>query len=111
VSIVLAVAPEPDTIGVPSVIGNFAADAEAKLSALGFQVISDTASSDQPAGVVIGQTPTGGTEVERGSQVVITVSSGPATTESVPTTPTTPTTPTDSTTTAGGAQVPAPELP
>jgi serine/threonine-protein kinase len=109
VSIVLAVEPEPDTIGVPSVIGNFAADAEAKLANLGFSVISDTAPSDQPAGVVIGQTPTGGTEVERGSQVVITVSSGPATTETP--TDSTPTAPPDPATATGGGQVPAPELP
>jgi eukaryotic-like serine/threonine-protein kinase len=109
VSIVLAIEPEPDTISVPSVIGNFAADAQAKLSNLGFLVTSDTASSGQPAGVVISQTPSAGTEVERGSRVVITVSTGPETTETPTETVTTiappPTVP------PGGAQVPAPELP
>ncbi|MEQ9093825.1 MAG: PASTA domain-containing protein, partial [Miltoncostaeaceae bacterium] len=77
VDIALAVEPEPDTIQVPTVIGNFAADAFAKLEQAGFSVISDTAPSDQPAGVVIDQNPSAGTEVTRGSRVVITVSSGP----------------------------------
>lgn len=109
VSIVLAIEPEPDTIGVPSVVGNFAADAQAKLSNLGFSVISDTATSSQPAGVVISQTPPAGTEVERGSQVVITVSTGPATTETPTETVTTTAPPT--TPPAEGGQVPAPDLP
>ena len=114
VSVVLAA--EPDTISVPNVIGNGATDAAAKLSQLGFVVTSETAFSDQPAGEVIAQRPSGGTEVERGARVIITVSDGPAE-PTEPTEPTAPDTtetppvepPTD-TATIGGA-VPAPELP
>jgi eukaryotic-like serine/threonine-protein kinase len=118
VSVVLAIEPEPEpeTITVPSVIGNFAADASAKLSALGFSVSRDTVPSSQPVGVVIAQAPSVGSEVARGSRVVITVSSGPGTPPEAPPEPATtepaspaaPTTPADG---QGPAQPPAPELP
>lgn len=116
VDIALAVEPEPDTISVPSVIGNFAADAVVKLEQAGFIVTSDQASSDQPAGVVIAQTPSPGTEVERGQRVVITVSSGPpepvepeTVTQTVPTDP--PPADPGVVPDPGGGQVPPPELP
>lgn len=114
VSVVLAA--EPDTIAVPNVIGNGATDAAAKLGQLGFVVTSETATSNQPAGDVIDQRPSGGTEVQRGARVIITVSDGPAepTQPAEPTTPPTtatpPVEPPTGTPTTGGA-VPPPELP
>lgn len=114
VSIVLAIEPEPDTILVPSVIGNFAADALAKLEQAGFLVTSDSAPSDEPAGVVVDQDPDPGIEVERGARVVIVVSTGPeeptaTVTETVPGGNGPPADPGGS----GGppGQVPPPELP
>ncbi|HMM49816.1 MAG TPA: Stk1 family PASTA domain-containing Ser/Thr kinase, partial [Miltoncostaeaceae bacterium] len=101
VDIVLAEAPEPDTIAVPSVIGNYASDAEAKLGTLGFAVSTTTTSSSKPAGIVIDQSPPPLQNAPRGSRVTITVSSGPEpTTPTEPATPTTPTTPTQTTPTA-----------
>jgi eukaryotic-like serine/threonine-protein kinase len=109
VSIVLAVAPEPDTIAVPNVVGNFRNDAITKLSQLGFTVVPNEVTSVEPPGVVIRQTPAAGAEVERGSQIVITVSTGPG--ETQPTTPTEPTTPTTPTTPADQGGQPPVELP
>lgn len=76
-SVDLVVAAAVSRIAVPSVIGNTAADARAKLEDAGFTVTSEEAPSSDPAGVVIDVTPSEGTMVERGSTVTITVSSGP----------------------------------
>jgi eukaryotic-like serine/threonine-protein kinase len=75
----VVVAAAVSEIQVPTVIGNNASDARAKLEDAGFVVTSDEASSDQPAGVVIDVNPSEGTSVTRGSTITITVSSGPDT--------------------------------
>ena len=69
----------PQPVQVPTVIGLDGASARSKLRSLGFEVLSDGASSDTvPAGQVSAQDPAPGTSVDAGSRVVITVSTGPA---------------------------------
>jgi serine/threonine-protein kinase len=65
-------------VTVPSVVGADQANAEAKLRQEGFSTDSTTKTSDQPAGRVIGQDPSGGTKADKGSTVQLTVSGGPA---------------------------------
>ncbi len=74
----IVIAQAASTIEVPDVIGNLASDAKFKLEQAGFQVISDTASSDQPVGTVVEQNPAAGTQVARDTTITITVSNGPA---------------------------------
>jgi beta-lactam-binding protein with PASTA domain len=74
----IVIAQAASTIEVPDVIGNLASDAKFKLENAGFQVISDTASSDQPVGTVIEQNPSAGTQVARDTTITITVSNGPS---------------------------------
>ncbi len=74
----IVVAQAASTIAVPDVVGNLASDAKFKLEQAGFQVISDTAESDQPVGTVIDQNPSAGTQVARDTKITITVSNGPA---------------------------------
>ncbi len=56
-----------------------ATTARDKLSALGFDVLSEGVNDDAPAGQVVDQSPAPDTLVEPGSTVTITVSLGPAT--------------------------------
>jgi beta-lactam-binding protein with PASTA domain len=74
----IVVAQAASTIPVPDVIGNTATDARFKLEQAGFEVISDTAESDQPVGTVISQNPSAGTQVARDTTITITVSNGPS---------------------------------
>jgi serine/threonine-protein kinase len=76
-SVSVVVATTPANVTVPSVIGNTATNAQTKLQNAGFQVTSDSAPSDQPAGVVIDQSPAAGTSVQPGRTINITVSLGP----------------------------------
>ena len=79
VDIVVAEAPEPQTIPMPDVVGNTAAAARQKLQGLGFpDPISQTVVDQEPDGTVIAQDPAPGTQVDPGQRtVIITVSSGP----------------------------------
>jgi eukaryotic-like serine/threonine-protein kinase len=70
--------PGAKKVEVPTVVGADQANAEAKLRQEGFLVESTQKTSEQPAGQVIGQDPTGGTKAKKGSTVTLTVSSGPA---------------------------------
>jgi serine/threonine-protein kinase len=62
-------------VSVPSVGGSSLADATAQLRALGLRVSSSEQPVTDPAqdGTVIGQDPSPGTEVQRGSRVSLTV--------------------------------------
>jgi eukaryotic-like serine/threonine-protein kinase len=71
-------------VTVPTVVGADQANAEAKLRQEGFSTDATTKTSDQPAGRVIGQDPSGGTKADKGSTVQLTVSGGP---EQVPVPP------------------------
>ena len=63
---------------VPSVVGDTQAEAQSTLQGAGFTVrVAEAASDTVPEGSVISQSPEGGVSVEAGSQVTITVSTGP----------------------------------
>jgi beta-lactam-binding protein with PASTA domain len=62
---------------VPNVLGRRDTDAIASLQSAGFRVSSTSVSSPQSAGIVLTQSPRGGTVAARGSTVRITVSGGP----------------------------------
>jgi serine/threonine-protein kinase len=68
-----------ETVSVPDVTGQSFETAERELTNAGFQVgqAEEEASDDVPEGDVISQDPEGGSEAEKGSEVVLTVSSGP----------------------------------
>ncbi|MDL2253205.1 Stk1 family PASTA domain-containing Ser/Thr kinase [Ruminococcaceae bacterium OttesenSCG-928-I18] len=65
-------------VGVPGVVGMSQDAAVGALAGAGLPAQVNTVASDQPAGTVIGQAPSGG-EVPAGTAVVLTVSAGPAT--------------------------------
>jgi beta-lactam-binding protein with PASTA domain/tRNA A-37 threonylcarbamoyl transferase component Bud32 len=65
-------------IGVPDVLGQSEASARAELEDAGFAVaVSQASSDDTPEGLVSAQSPSAGTEADRGSTVQITISTGP----------------------------------
>jgi serine/threonine-protein kinase len=86
--------PPPAEVTVPSVTGQSEAQAKSALSAAGFNVsvTTQTTKSKSKNGIVLSQTPAGGTKAKKGTAVTIVVGSYKQTT--TPTTPTTtPTTP------------------
>jgi eukaryotic-like serine/threonine-protein kinase len=66
---------------VPSVVGFDRPSAEAQLREAGFEVEVVRVFSDSDPGIVVDQSPAGGTEAVKGSTVRIDVSQGPETTE------------------------------
>ena len=77
------VASGPTLIGVPSVVGEPYDQAASEVQAAGFGVARKNVDANDPAGTVVGQSPTAGTSTAKGSVVTLTVSNGPKTT-SVP---------------------------
>ena len=63
-------------VDVPSVVGTSQADATAQVKAAGLVANVVSVPSDQPAGTVVAQNPTGG-QAKRGSTVRLNVSKGP----------------------------------
>ena len=85
-------APPPVTIIVPDVRGKTFDEAKAMLEAAGFSVRQKTVASSLAPGVVAGQNPHAGTEVETGAMITLAVSDGslsggPPTPEPEPTEP------------------------
>ena len=77
-TVVLTVSSGPETIAVPDVIGMPEADAVETIQDAGLRVsISREPNDDYEEGLVAGQDPDAGTEVEEDSTVVILVSEGP----------------------------------
>ncbi|MBW9207696.1 Stk1 family PASTA domain-containing Ser/Thr kinase [Mumia sp. zg.B53] len=67
---------------VPDVVGKMRDEAEAILEDAGFKVrVFEQPSSDQPAGTVTEQIPGADAEADPGAQIILTVSSGPETTD------------------------------
>jgi eukaryotic-like serine/threonine-protein kinase len=66
----------PDQVLVPTVYGKDQAQAETILRDAGFEVAVDPDTNDAPEGTVLEQDPTAGSEVDEGSTVTITVSTG-----------------------------------
>ena len=71
-------------IDVPPVVGAQFDAANAQLVGLGFQVARTDVDSNQPAGTVIAQDPTGGSKAAKGTTVTLQVSKGPQQTAQVP---------------------------
>jgi beta-lactam-binding protein with PASTA domain len=67
----------PEQIGVPNVVGLPVDEAKAQLKEMGFAFRTVTATGDDPAGQVVNTEPKANTPSERGTQVMLTVSSGP----------------------------------
>ncbi|MDA8038983.1 MAG: Stk1 family PASTA domain-containing Ser/Thr kinase [Actinomycetota bacterium] len=77
-------------VTVPNVLNDTQPQAQAALSAKGFQVIVQyTTGSVAQQNTVISQTPTGGTQAAAGAPVTIVIDSGPTTTTTTSTTTTT----------------------
>jgi beta-lactam-binding protein with PASTA domain/predicted Ser/Thr protein kinase len=72
----LLVSRGPELVSVPDVTGLSRESAEARLRDEKLAVAVEEQESDEPEGDVISQTPAGGTEVQRGDTVTITVSTG-----------------------------------
>ena len=73
--ITLFVSSGQDQVSVPDVTGQALADARSTLQAAGFVVPTATTQvSDQPAGTVLSQTPSGGSKEDKGSTVTLVVS-------------------------------------
>lgn len=68
-----------DQVKVPAVVGSDVATAKAALERAGFRIDRVERSSARKAGIVIGQSPAGGTKADKGSTVALTVSTGPGT--------------------------------
>jgi len=64
-------------VRVPNVVRSDQATAAAVLHRAGLEVNFDTVVNDKPEGIVIGQDPSGGSRVKKGSTVNVTVSQGP----------------------------------
>ncbi|HEU5009083.1 MAG TPA: PASTA domain-containing protein, partial [Gaiellaceae bacterium] len=69
----------PKPVTVPSVVGLPYDQAASELQSAGFNVSRIDKDSDQAAGIVTDQTPSGGSEGSKGSTVTLTVSKGPST--------------------------------
>ena len=70
----------PKLIAVPPVVGLDYSTALQQLQAAGFAVGRTDVESDQPAGVVVSQVPSGSSTAAKGSTVNVSVSNGPQTT-------------------------------
>jgi beta-lactam-binding protein with PASTA domain len=72
----LLVSSGPEQVTVPDVVGLSQGSAEARLEDEGLTVSVEEIESDEPEGEVISQSPAGGTTVDTGSAVTISVSVG-----------------------------------
>jgi serine/threonine-protein kinase len=79
--VTLTVSSGPSQVVVPPVVGLTSEAARQQLSALGLEISVTEEASDRPTGEITAQSPDAGTEVDPGSTVEVTVSSGPDVTE------------------------------
>ena len=83
-AVTLTVSSGEETVTVPNVVGQTAADAQSTLKSKGFAVSVNQVYSDTVAeGKVISQNPNGGSSQTKGSTIVITVSLGKDTAKSI----------------------------
>ena len=73
----LLVSSGPEQVTLPDLVGLSRESAEAKLDDLGLLVSIDEQDSNEPEGEVIASSPGGGTRLDPGSRVTLTVSKGP----------------------------------
>jgi beta-lactam-binding protein with PASTA domain len=96
---------------VPRVVGQTQGAAVQALTAVGLKPVLQNVPSDRPAGIVVGQKPPAGKEVDKGAEVTVNVSTGtgqPTTTATTTTTATATTTATTTTTTGATTTTAAP---
>ncbi len=75
-TVTLVVSSGANLIGLPDVLGDTQQAAESELERLGFIVDTDFRDADQEEGIVIGQDPGPGSDLLRGDEVTIIVSTG-----------------------------------
>jgi serine/threonine-protein kinase len=103
-TVTLNVSSAAKPVVVPRVVGQTQGAAVQALTALGLKPVLQNVPSDRAAGIVVGQKPPAGNEVDKGSEVTVNVSTGggPATTTATTTTTSTAATTTSVTTTTTG---------
>lgn len=113
-TVTLIVSNDVKPVIVPQVVGLSQGEAVDQLTRLGLKPVLQNVPSDQPAGTVVAQKPPANTEVDKGSKVVLNVSTGTGggtTTVQTTTTTATTTAPTATvTTTAPAANVRVPRV-
>ncbi len=80
--VTISVSSGPSQVGVPALVGLTFEAAKQRLSARGLEYSSSGVDSERPAGEVLTQDPDAGTRLDPGSSVELTVSNGPADTDS-----------------------------
>jgi beta-lactam-binding protein with PASTA domain len=110
-TVTLSVSSGVKPVVVPRVVGQTQGAAVDALTKLGLKPVLQNVPSDKPAGTVVGQNPPADKEVDKGSKVILNVSTGngPGTTTvetTTATTSTTTTTPVTTTTASGPVRVP-----
>jgi eukaryotic-like serine/threonine-protein kinase len=75
--IAIVMAAVPSRVSVPNVVGSTISVATQRLNSEGFEVSVVRDNSDKPRNTVVGQSPTGGSSVDKGSTVTLNVSDGP----------------------------------
>ena len=73
----LLVSSGPEQVTVPDTVGLSRNSAEARMDDAGLGVSVEEEESEEPEGEVIAQSPAGGTHVDPGSRVTLTISKGP----------------------------------
>ena len=91
-TVTLSVSSGAKPVVVPRVVGQTQGAAVQALTALGLKSVLQNVPSDQPAGTVVGQKPPAGTEVDKGAEVTVNVSTGTGQPTATTTTTTTTTT-------------------
>lgn len=71
----------PKPVSVPNVIGSPFETAESVLQGVGFAVAKEDVEDDAAAGIVVGQSPSAGTQQGKGSVITLQVSKGPVTSQ------------------------------
>jgi beta-lactam-binding protein with PASTA domain len=89
-------------VTVPAVVGQTQGSAVNALTSAGLQAVLHNVGSSKPAGIVVAQKPPAGKEVDKGSKVMLNVSTGTPSTTTVATTTTVP----SGTTTTASVHVP-----
>ena len=70
--------PAVERVELPDIIGASLADGRARLRDLGFKVRVARVVAEEPAGTIVGQSPSAGAEVREGTTVTLRVSTGPS---------------------------------
>ncbi|HEU5279049.1 MAG TPA: PASTA domain-containing protein [Gaiellaceae bacterium] len=105
-TVTLTVSSAIKPVVVPRLVGQTQGDAVQALTKLGLEPVLNNVPSDKPAGIVVGQKPPAGKEVDKGSKVTMNISTGTPST----TTTTSATTTTVATTTTAATTVRVPRL-